>query len=143
MPVSEQTSITMSRIPARNTKPELMMRKALRQSGLGGYRLHWKKVPGRPDIAYPGKRLAVFVHGCYWHRCPTCQPPFPKSHTEFWKEKFEKNVARDQKKIDELRELGWVTCVVWECELKKDVEHCVERVREAMARSTAKKLSGS
>ena len=62
---------------ARNTGPELRLRKALREAGLGGYRLNWKKAPGRPDIAYPGRKVAIFVHGCYWHHCPRCYPNLP------------------------------------------------------------------
>ena len=64
---------------AKNTGPELRLRRALREAGLGGYRLNWKKAPGRPDIAYPGRKLAIFVHGCYWHHCPRCYPNLPKS----------------------------------------------------------------
>ena len=68
-----------------------MKRKTLREIGLSGYRLHWKKAAGRPDIAYPGRKIAIFVHGCFWHRCPYCDLPLPKSHPEFWSEKFKRN----------------------------------------------------
>lgn len=143
LPVNEQTSRTMSRIPGRNTKPELLMRKGLWHSGIRGYRLHWKKVPGRPDICFPGRKLAVFVNGCYWHRCPKCNAGLPKSHTDFWKEKFEKNVARDKRKINELHKMGWRTCVVWECELKKDLQQCVERVITAIKASASQELGST
>ena len=120
IPESEVTSRVMSRIRGKDTKPELVLRRALRKVGASGYRLHWKKASGRPDIAFPGKKLAVFVHGCYWHRCPHCGPSMPKSHTDFWKKKFERNQERDARKIRELEDAGWNVIVVWECQLKKD-----------------------
>ena len=120
IPESEVTSRVMSRIRGKDTKPELLLRKALREVGASGYRLHWKKAPGRPDIAYPGRKLAVFVHGCYWHRCPHCNPSMPKTHTKFWTKKFERNQVRDTCKTRELEDAGWDVIVVWECQLKKD-----------------------
>lgn len=103
-----------------NTKPELTVRKMLRELGYPGYRLQWKKCPGHPDIAYPGRRLAIFVSGCYWHRCPKCNLPLPKTNTEFWRAKFARNVARDERVRRELTEAGWRVLTIWECELKKD-----------------------
>ena len=129
IPEKEITSQVMSLIRAKNTKPELMLRKALYQSGLRGYRLHWKKAPGRPDIVYPKDKLAIFVHGCFWHRCPYCNPSFPKTHTEFWEEKFRKNAERDQRKIKELQDNGWKVLVFWECQIKDNLQHCVDTVR--------------
>lgn len=111
IPKKASTSHVMSANKGRNTKPELLLRKALWYSGLRGYRLHWKKVPGRPDITYPGRKIAIFVNGCFWHRCPKCNPHYPKSNTEFWKKKFEANKKRDQKKLMELEKLGWVTVI--------------------------------
>lgn len=101
-----------------DTKPELLVRKRLRDAGLGGYRLQWK-APGRPDIAWPGKKVALFVNGCFWHRCPHCNLPMPKSNVEYWVVKFETNVERDQRKIRQLEEAGWKVHVIWECQLKK------------------------
>lgn len=103
-----------------NTKPELLMRKRLREAGLTGYRLQWK-VPGHPDIAWPGKKVALFVNGCFWHRCPYCKPQTPKSHVEYWTVKFERNVERDRENLAELEAAGWRVHVVWECQLKKKV----------------------
>jgi DNA mismatch endonuclease (patch repair protein) len=103
---------------AHDTGPERRLRRALREAGLGGYRLNWKKAPGRPDIAYPGRRLAIFVHGCYWHHCPHCHPKLPKSNPEFWARKFELNRERDARKIDRLMELGWTAVAVWEHEIQ-------------------------
>jgi len=119
----------MSSIRAKNTKPEIMLRKAMFHNGLRGYRTHWKKVPGKPDVAYPGKKIAIFVNGCYWHRCPHCNPAFPKTNTEFWKEKFQKNVERDKRKIRELEKMGWKTLFFWECQIRSSVEKYLDVIR--------------
>ena len=102
----------------KNTKPELLVREKLREAGLGGYRLQWK-VPGHPDIAWPGKRVAIEVRGCYWHRCPHCNPSVPKKNIPYWEAKFARNVQRDEENLAALEALGWRVHVVWECELKK------------------------
>lgn len=124
----------MSRIRGKNTKPELRFRKALWHAGMKGYRLHYKKAPGKPDIAFPGRKLAIFVHGCYWHRCPHCQPSMPKSHSEFWKEKFRKNVERDERKRKALEDEGWRVLTIWECQIKERLEEMVEGVKEQYRR---------
>lgn len=121
-----------------DTKPEMLVRQRLRGAGLTGYRLQWKKAPGRPDIAFPGRKVAIFVNGCFWHRCPKCQPKVPKRNTEFWEAKFRRNVERDARAIQQLEEAGWTAITIWECELKKAVidetmERVVAIVREAGA----------
>ena len=103
---------------AKNTGPEVLLRKQLREAGYPGYRLHWRQAPGRPDIAYPGRKLAVFVNGCFWHRCPHCQPALPKSNAEFWARKFSLNAERDERKRRELVAAGWTVVTVWECEIR-------------------------
>jgi DNA mismatch endonuclease (patch repair protein) len=128
IPEKESTSKIMSSIKGKNTKPEVTLRKALWNSGTKGYRLHWKKIPGRPDIVFPNKKIAIFVNGCYWHRCPHCDLPLPKSNVEFWTNKFEKNIERDSRKITELTELGWKTLVIWECEIK-NLDNCVQKIK--------------
>lgn len=116
-----------------NTKPEQLVRERLRAAGLSGYRLQWKKAPGRPDIAYPGRKVAIFVNGCFWHRCPQCNPSMPKRNVEFWEAKFARNVARDQKALAELEEMGWRALTVWECDLKRDrIDATMERVIAAV-----------
>lgn len=125
VPKSELTSKIMSSIKAKDTLPELLMRKALYKSGLLGYRLHWKKIPGRPDICYPGKKIAIFIHGCFWHRCPYCNPSIPKTHVTFWRNKFNKNIKRDKEKIKNLEGLGWRVLVFWECQVKTDLQNCI------------------
>jgi DNA mismatch endonuclease (patch repair protein) len=126
-PVSETVSEIMSSIKSKNTKPELLFRRALWNNGIKGYRLHWK-VEGKPDIAFPGRKLAVFIHGCYWHRCPVCDLSKPKSNSAFWSDKFEKNVARDERKRSALERDGWKVMTFWECEIKKDIFPLVGQV---------------
>ena len=92
-PVSAATRHVMQANKSKNTKPELKVRAALREAGLSGYRLHWKKAPGKPDICFPGRRVAIFVNGCFWHRCPHCGLSMPKSNVEFWEAKFARNRA--------------------------------------------------
>ena len=129
IPEKESVSKVMSANKSKNTKPEIILRKGLWASGIKGYRLHWKKAPGRPDISFPGKKVAIFVNGCFWHRCPHCQLPIPKSHSTFWQEKFIKNIIRDKKKIDDLIEEGWLTLVIWECQLKNDLPVCIAKIK--------------
>ena len=102
-----------------NTKPELLVRERLRKAGLTGYRLQWK-APGHPDIAWPGKRVAIEVRGCFWHRCPHCNPSTPKKNTEYWEAKFARNMERDAENVRKLEEMGWRVHVIWECQLKKN-----------------------
>lgn len=102
-----------------NTKPELLVRERLRKAGLTGYRLQWK-VPGHPDIAWPGKLVALEVRGCFWHRCPHCNPSTPKKNTEYWEAKFARNTERDAENVRKLEEMGWRVHVIWECQLKKN-----------------------
>jgi DNA mismatch endonuclease (patch repair protein) len=117
---------------SRNTGPELALRRLLRDAGYPGYRLHWKAVPGHPDIAYPGRKIAIFVNGCFWHRCPHCNPPSPKSHAEYWEAKFETNQERDNRKRESLQALGWAVVVVWECQLEKTPEQVVAQVLQVL-----------
>lgn len=117
----------------KNTQPEVELRRLLRQAGYPGYRLHWKGVPGRPDIAYPGRKVAIFVNGCFWHRCPHCNPATPKSHTDYWDRKFELNRERDERKIRELTAAGWRVITVWECELRNNPDSAVASVVHAVS----------
>jgi DNA mismatch endonuclease (patch repair protein) len=125
---SAATTKAMKGNRGKGTKPELLLRKALWHEGARGYRVNWKGAPGRPDICFPGRRLAIFVHGCFWHRCTRCHLGLPKSNTEFWKRKFELNVARDQKKERLLIEAGWKVITVWQCELKAEPAKTVDTI---------------
>lgn len=118
IPRDEKTSRSMSAIRAKNTKPELLTREILKAARIRKYRLHAKNVPGRPDIAFPGKKVAIFVHGCYWHGCRYCKLPLPKTHRAFWRKKIETNRARDSHKVRELRRLGWTSITLWACRLR-------------------------
>lgn len=120
-PLNENTVKTMKSNKRQDTKPELMLRHALREAGFPGYRLQWK-VPGHPDICYPGRHVAIFVNGCFWHRCPYCNLPIPKHNREFWEDKFSKNVERDRRKTAELESQGWTVVTVWECRIRKDIK---------------------
>jgi DNA mismatch endonuclease Vsr len=110
------------------TKPELRLRHLLREAGFPGYRLHWKQSPGTPDIAYPGRKVAIFVNGCFWHRCPHCSPEMPKTHSDFWERKFVRNQERDARKIAQLEAAEWRVVTVWECELRDAPEETTQRV---------------
>ena len=127
----EQRSRCMSRIRNKDTGPELVLRQALWRRGLR-YRLH-SKLPGRPDIVFKGRRVVVFVDGCFWHGCPA-HGVQPKQNSGFWKDKLGRNRARDASVNDELRRLGWCVVRIWEHEVKEDVECAADRV-ETVIRS--------
>ncbi|MDF7807495.1 very short patch repair endonuclease [Pontiellaceae bacterium B12219] len=118
----EKRSWNMSRIKGKNTKPEMLVRSLLHQAG---YRFTVngpknKKLPGKPDIVLPRYKTVIFVHGCFWHRHPGCKgTTTPKTRTEWWQAKFDRNVSNDRKNQKTLREMGWTVIVIWECELKK------------------------
>jgi DNA mismatch endonuclease, patch repair protein len=128
-PSSPAVRAVMQANRARDTSPERTLRAALRAAGLGGYRLNWRKAPGRPDITYPGRRVAIFVHGCYWHHCPRCYPNLPKSNPDFWARKFELNRERDARKRATLETAGWQVHEVWECDLRDSVDKVVDVVK--------------
>lgn len=120
----------MSRIRARDTTPELRLRRLLWLCNLRGYRLH-AKLPGKPDIVYNRKRLAVFIDGCFWHGCPTCgDGRLPTSNTTYWTEKRATNIARDARRTRELEALGWTVLRFWEHEVMKSPEMCVKKISD-------------
>ena len=128
IPNSEVTSRVMSANRGRNTIPELILRRELQRLNVRGYRLHRRGIPGRPDLSFGRQRIAVFVNGCYWHRCPRCQLPLPKSHTEFWRAKFQANRRRDSEKSRLLEGAGWSVLTLWECEIREDPQAAAKRV---------------
>ena len=128
----EATAKTMRANRSADTKPEIALRKALWAAGLRGYRKNVRRLPGTPDVVFGPARLAVFVHGCYWHQCPRCtRNRVPKTNATYWQAKFAANVERDARQIAELEASGWRVLVLWECEIK-DVGAAVERVRTAL-----------
>ncbi|MFL2905601.1 MAG: very short patch repair endonuclease [Limisphaerales bacterium] len=107
----------MSHIRGKNTKPELAVRKFLHAQGFR-FRLHYRKLPGKPDVVLPKHKTVIFVHGCFWHRHKGCKFAYdPKSRKVFWQKKFRENVERDKRNQKELRKQGWQVLVVWECEV--------------------------
>ncbi|MBG6183048.1 DNA mismatch endonuclease (patch repair protein) [Arthrobacter sp. CAN_A214] len=118
----EQRSANMSKIRAANTKPEMQVRRMVHREGYR-YVLYDKRLPGTPDLVFPGRRKVIFVHGCFWHQ-HTCRAGqyTPKTNAEFWSAKRQRNVDRDNEQLQKLEELGWKTYVVWECKLKQPDE---------------------
>jgi DNA mismatch endonuclease (patch repair protein) len=114
----EKRSKNMAAISSKTTEPELIVRRMLFRLGYR-FRLHVANLPGKPDIVFKGKRKAVFVHGCFWHRHPGCKySSSPKTNVGFWREKFAKNISRDIKVQANLSEMGWDILIIWQCELK-------------------------
>jgi DNA mismatch endonuclease (patch repair protein) len=105
----------MSGIKGKDTKPEVLVRKALFAAGYR-FRIHRKDLPGSPDVVLPGRKVAIFAHGCFWHRHADCKnAKLPSTRPEFWKAKLEGNAARDRRTVDALTAEGWRVLVVWEC----------------------------
>lgn len=121
----------MARIRSRDTQPELRVRRALHAAGLR-FRLHVKNLPGKPDIVLPSRRIAIFVHGCFWHRHPDpdCKRArLPKSRPEFWIPKLEGNRRRDLEKEEQLRRAGWDVRIIWECEIRDRLDEFAQECR--------------
>ncbi|MDE2363733.1 MAG: DNA mismatch endonuclease Vsr [Hyphomicrobiales bacterium] len=113
-------SAIMRAVPGKDTAPELTARRLLRAIA-PGYRLHRRDVPGNPDIAYVGRKLAIFVHGCFWHGHDCARGArIPKTNTTYWRAKIDRNRARDARNLEALRRLGWRALVLWECELRDE-----------------------
>lgn len=114
----ETRSYNMSRIKAKDTKPELLVRKFLFANGFR-YRLHDKNLPGKPDIILPKYKTVIFVNGCFWHGHENCKFfVIPKTRTEWWKEKIGKNILNDIKNQSLLKEMGYKVIIIWGCEIK-------------------------
>ena len=119
----------MSGIRGRDTKPEKLVRSFLHRAGLR-FRLH-ASLPGKPDLVFPKHSAVVFVHGCFWHRHEGCRyTTTPRTNEDFWRQKFQGNVARDRRHAEMLHALGWRVAVVWECALKHSVEETAQAVEE-------------
>ena len=115
----ETRSYNMSQIQAKDTKPDMLVRKFLHSNGYR-YRLHVKDLPGKPDLVLSKYNTVIFVHGCFWHAHEGCKYfKIPKTRTEWWKEKLYGNKERDKKIVKELKDLGWNVIIVWECELRE------------------------
>jgi DNA mismatch endonuclease (patch repair protein) len=126
----ETRSRMMAGIGARNTQPELVVRRALHKAGFR-FRLDDRSLPGRPDIVLRKHRAVIFVHGCFWHRHTGCRyAATPKTRPEFWAEKLGRNVQRDEEARALLRDSGWRVATVWECETRVADEAFVSRLSE-------------
>lgn len=131
-----QRSALMAKVRSKDTKPELIVRRTAHRLGYR-FRLHRSDLPGTPDLVFPKHRLAVFVHGCFWHRHPNCRrATMPATNTMKWTEKFERNGLRDARSKEELEALGWAVMVIWECETRFE-----EAVAEQLARRLPKSVS--
>ncbi len=115
-PIPRDASVSrqMQRMPRRDTAPELALRRELHRRGLR-FRKDYERIPGRPDIAFPRARLAVFVDGCFWHRCPE-HATQPKNNASWWSAKLDSNVTRDRRQDQQLVDQGWTVVRVWEHE---------------------------
>lgn len=122
----KQRTYNMSRIRGKNTAPEIKLRKMLFAAGARGYRIHYK-LPGKPDIVFVKKKIAIFVDGCFWHKCPVCFQE-PATRKEFWMKKIQSNIDRDKKVNEQLKCDGWTVIRIWEHEIKKEPEEAVQKI---------------
>ena len=116
----QQRSDLMRRVKREDTAPEIRVRKAAHRLGFR-YRLHRHDLPGSPDLVFPRLRIALFVHGCFWHRHPSCRfATTPKTRQEFWLNKFSQNIERDKRIVTELEAMGWHVATIWECDTRDE-----------------------
>lgn len=125
----KRRSEIMSHIKSKDTSIELLVRKQLFAQGLR-YRVNYKKLPGKPDIVFTKKKVAIYIHGCFWHGHDVgCRySHVPQSRAEYWFEKINRTKIRDREHIDELESDGWRVLIVWECEIRKDLQKVVEEI---------------
>lgn len=126
---SPGTRKSMQGNKGKDTCLEKYFRSAVWNAGFRGYRVNVSHLPGRPDMCFPGRRIAIFIHGCFWHRCPRCKLGLPKNNALFWQEKFNQNAVRDKKSVSALKKQGWRVLVVWECQIRDNLASAVMRVR--------------
>ena len=131
----ETRSYNMSRIRAKNTKPEMIVRKFLFSKGYR-YRLHNKKLPGTPDIVLAKHKTVVFINGCFWHGHENCKYAFlPKTRTQWWKAKINRNMSSDNINVEKLMGQKWQVIIIWQCELKKDKNKVFEMLIQKLGNS--------
>jgi len=128
-------SENMRRIAGKNTAPELAVRRIVSSLGFR-YRIHSKRLPGKPDLAFPKQKKVIFVHGCFWHLHParTCKDArIPKSRVKYWTKKLYRNTARDEQHVAALRKQGWKALIIWECQTEKTLHKVVSRIKKFLA----------
>jgi DNA mismatch endonuclease (patch repair protein) len=128
----EERSVNMSKIRSKDTLPEIRIRKALWRMGCR-YRLHYKLLPGKPDIVITKQKTVVFIHGCFWHRHKNCiEASRPKTNSEYWETKINKNIERDKKHQAEIKQLGYRVFIIWECEVKKNIAENIQLLEKLL-----------
>lgn len=127
----EKRSENMRAIKSENTSCEVLLRRTLWKEGIRGYRIHRRDLPGKPDIAFSRQKVAVFVDGCFWHGCPRCFR-MPQTNTSYWKNKIERNVVGALAATEKLREMGWKVIRLWEHDVLKNLDSCVQLIKEAL-----------
>ena len=126
----DERSRIMSKIGGKDSAIEMRVRRLLFSLGYR-YRLHVATLPGRPDIVFPGRRKAIFIHGCFWHKHEGCKrSALPEQNADFWQNKINKNMTRDQLSQSQLSELGWRVLVIWGCEVRSDTSALEIKLRE-------------
>jgi DNA mismatch endonuclease (patch repair protein) len=131
--VTKATRTRMKAVKRANTAPEALVRKMLREDGIS-FDTNKRGLPGTPDLVFRDEKVAVFVHGCYWHRHEDCElATMPKTNVDFWLRKFEQNKLRDKRAAGALRKLGWHPFVVWQCEIEKDAKAELALLKEVLA----------
>lgn len=129
---AERRSWNMSRIRSRDTRPERALRSMLHRAGFR-FRLHDRLLPGTPDIVMKKHKAVILVHGCYWHRHEGCRnATTPSTRTDFWRAKFSATVARDERNLEALAELGWSPIVVWECDVKNRPDDVIAKIKSKL-----------
>ena len=138
-PLATSSSVRASMRGNRSskTRPENLLNQELLKLGIRRSRQRHRGLPGSPDLVFAKAKVVIFVHGCFWHRCPYCHPHFPDSNQEYWSAKFARNKARDHKVQALLRAQGWTPVTVWECQLKKNPHRVVARVLKVLEDAVA------
>ena len=122
-----QRSYNMSMVKGKNTRPEFKLRKLLFGNGIRGYKIHYN-ILGKPDLVFTKYKIAVFIDGCFWHKCPLCFKN-PETNREFWLEKINSNVLRDKGITKKLKSEGWKVIRIWEHDIKgKNINKCLKRI---------------
>jgi len=131
----KKRSEIMAKVQGANTTPEIRVRKLLHSMGYR-FRLHRRDLPGEPDIVLSKHNMVIFVHGCFWHGCPSCRRARirPKANSDYWAKKLDRNMQRDKENLVALQGMGWRTLVIWECETKKkNLSELSDRLRQELS----------